>query len=202
MANFNAPYGLNPFGVQLNGTPSFGLEKGTFVSTNTQACGRGDGLQQLTTGYLSAVAAAGVVQSLWRGIFIGCEYFSTAANRRVVSQYWPGGGNLGDIDVLYVPLLNYPSPRIVAQAAGSGIFTRAMIGGNMEIAYTAPSASVRGGSSLVAVTATAATTATLPLRLVDLWSSVARPGTPGTDDTSANNWGIFEFNAAGLLGLA
>jgi hypothetical protein len=201
MANSNAPFGLLPIGVQNGGTPAYELVRGTFVSTNNVACARGDGLQQLTTGYLSAVAGTGVAASQWRGIFWGCEYFSTAMGRRIVSQYWPGSGNSGDIEVLYVPLMGYPPVKIVAQAASSP-FTRAMIGGNMEIAHTAPSATLRGGSSQVAVTASAATTATLPLRLIDLWSSVAKAGQPGTDDTGNYNWGIFEFNAYQETGLA
>jgi hypothetical protein len=200
MANTDSAFGFLPIGIQNNATPSFQLSKGLFVSTNNTACGRGDGLQQLTSGYLSAVTGA-VGQNLWKGIAWGFEYFSVAANRRIVTQYWPGSGNTGDVEVLYYPLDNFPSIQIVAQAASSP-FTRAMIGGNMEISYVAPSAVLRGGSSKCSITASAATTATLPWRLVDLWSSVAKAGQPGTDDTGNYNWGIFEFNSAGLAGLA
>jgi len=200
MANSNAPFGLNPVVIQNNATPSMTLSRGIFASNNTQVCARGDGIQQLTDGYLSAVTGA-VAQNLWKGIAWGFEYLSVSQRKRVVTQYWPGGDNSGVVEVLYVPLEGFPPVQIVAQAASSP-FTRAMIGGNMEIAYTAPSSVLRGGSSLVAITASAATTATLPWRLVDLWSSRASAGQPGTDDTGNYNWGIFEFNAAGLLGLA
>lgn len=200
MANSNAPFGLLPLGVQNNATPSMQLSRGLFVSTNTQACGRGDGVQILSTGYLSAVTGA-VAASQWRGIAWGFEYLNSALGRRVVTQYWPGGGNTGDIEVLYVPLMGYPPVQIVAQAASSP-FTRAMIGTNMEIAHTAPSATLRGGSSLVAITAAdGTTTATLPWRLVDLWSQRASAGQPGTDDTGNYNWGVFEFNAYQETGI-
>lgn len=200
MANNNAPFGFNPVVIQNNATPSMALQRGVFASNNTQVCARGDGLQQLTDGYLSAITGA-VVASQWRGIAWGFEYLSTALGRRVVTQYWPGGGNSGVVEVLYVPLMGYPPVQIVAQAASTA-FSRAMIGGNMEIAYTAPSATIRGGSSLCAITASAATTATLPWRLIDFWSSRAPAGSPGTDDASQYNWGVFEFNAYQETGLA
>jgi hypothetical protein len=201
MANSNSPFGLLPRGIQNNATPSFQLSRGVFADNNAVACARGDGVQQLTSGYLSAVAATGVAASQWRGIAWGFEYLSTALGRRIVTQYWPGSGNTGEVEVLYVPLMGFPPVQIIAQAEGTP-FTRAMIGGNMEIAYTAPSATLRGGSSRVSVTASAAATPTLPLRLVDLWSSVAPTGAPGADDTTNYNWGIFEFNAYQETGLA
>jgi len=200
MANTNSPFGFNPIQIQNNATPSMVLQRGLFVSTNTQVCARGDGLEQLTSGYLSAVTGA-VAQNLWKGIAWGFEYLSVSQRRRVVTQYWPGGDNTGDIEVLYVPLEGFPPVQIVAQAASSP-FTRAMIGGNMEIAYTAPSVTIGGGRSQCAITASAATTATLPWRLIDLWSKRAPTWPNGTDDTSNYNWGVFEFNAAGLAGLA
>jgi hypothetical protein len=200
MANSNAPYGLNPVVIQNNATPSMALQRGVFAANNTQVCARGDGLQLLSTGYLSAVTGA-VAASQWRGIAWSFEYLSISQRRRVVVPYWPGGDNSGVVEVLYVPLMGFPPVQIVAQAASSP-FTRAMIGTNMEIAYTAPSAVIRGGSSLVAVTAAdGTTTATLPLRLIDLWSSRAALGTPGTDDASNYNWGVFEFNAYQETGI-
>jgi hypothetical protein len=200
MANSNSPFGLLPLAIQNNATPSMALARGLFAANNTQVCARGDGLAQLTDGYLSAITGA-VVASQWRGIAWGFEYLSVSQRRRVVTQYWPGGDNSGVIEVLYVPLMGYPPVQIVAQAASTA-FSRAMIGGNMEIAYTAPSATLRGGSSLVAITASAATTATLPWRLIDLWSQRAPSGQPGTDDTGQYNWGVFEFNAYQETGLA
>ena len=38
------------------------------------------------------------------------------------------------------------------------------------------------------------TTATYPFRVVDLWSSMAPPGAPGTDDTSSYNIVIVQSN--------
>lgn len=201
MANTNAPFGLNPLGVQNGATPSFNLVKGLFASNNTQVCARGDGVYQDTNGYLSAIVGA-QAQNVWKGIFWGCEYLSAALGKRIVTTYWPGGDNSSqEVEVLYVPMEGYPPLQIVAQAASTS-FTRAMIGGNMEIAYTAPTAYTGRGKSNVAITASAATTATLPFRLINLWSQVAQAGQPGTDDTTDYNWGVFEFNGAGLLGLA
>lgn len=200
MANNNAPFGFQPVVIQNNATPSMALSRGVFASNNTQVCARGDGVQQLTSGFLSAVIGTGILANIWKGIAWGFEYFSISQRRRVVTQYWPGGDNSGVIEVLYVPLEGFPPAQVVAQAASSP-FTRAMIGNNMEIAYTAPSSVIRGGSSLAAITASdSAGAAGLPWRLVDLWSSRASVGQPGTDDASNYNWGVFEFNAAAIQG--
>ena len=97
-------------------------------------------------------------------------------------------------------LENNPAMRIVAQATSTK-FTRAMVYGNFEIDYVAPTAYTgRGKSNVTISSATIATTATLPFRLIDLWSSVAATGQPGADD-SDYNWGIFEFNSAQSTGI-
>lgn len=200
MANTNAPFGLNPLGVQNGATPSFNLVKGLFASNNTQVCARGDGLTQATSGYLSAVTGV-IAASLWAGIFWGCEYLSAALGKRIVTTYWPGGDNSSqEVEVLYVPLQGYPPLQIVAQAASSS-FTRAMVGNNMEIAYTAPTAYTGRGKSNVAITASdSAGGATLPFQLINLWSQVAQTGQPGADDATDYNWGVFRFNNTGQTG--
>lgn len=201
MANFNAPFGLLPMGVENNTTPSFALSR-IFVPNTIAACARGDGLQKAATGYLAPVTASGVTAIQWAGIVWGFEYLSAAIGRRIVTQYYPGSGATGDVELIYVPLgVAWPSVRLVAQAAASGIFTRAMVNANMDIAYTAPSATIRGGSSQVAVTAADATTATLPLRLIGLYSDF-NPNSPyGVDNAAANNWGVFEYNNSGTVGI-
>lgn len=202
MANTNAPFGLNPFGQQNGATPNFNLAKALFASNNTQVCARGDGLQFLTSGYVSAITGTGVAVSQWAGIFWGCEYLSAALGRRVVSTYWPGGDNSSqEVEVLYVPFENNPAVRIVAQATSTK-FTRAMVYGNFDINYVAPTAYTgRGKSNVTIASSTINTTPTLPFRLVDLWSSYAATGQPGADD-SDYNWGIFEFNSAQSTGLS
>jgi hypothetical protein len=201
MANNNAPFGLLPLGVENNATPSFQLNR-MFVPNTIAACARGDGLQKAATGYLAPVVAAGVTAIQWGGIVWGFEYLNASLGRRIVTQYYPGSGATGDVELIYVPIgVAWPSARIVAQAAASGIFTRAMVGANMDIAYTAPSATIRGGSSLVAITAADAVTATLPWRLIGLYSDF-NPNNPyGVDNASANNWGVFEFNNTGTVGI-
>ena len=49
---------------------------------------------------------------------------------------------------------------------------------------------------------THATTGTLPFQIVDLYSSIAPSGTPGTDDTSNYNIVLVTSNPDGAAGLA
>lgn len=199
MPNTNSPFGLLPIGVQIGATPSFQINR-IMIPTTTGVCARGDGLQRLATGFMSPVVAAAVGAISWSGIVWGFKFLSAALGRTVVTQYYPGSGSAtGDVELSYIPLgSSWPSVRIKAQATGTP-FTRAMVGANMDITYTAPSAILRGGSSQVAIAAVDASTLTLPWRLVQLWSDIARDG--GVDDTASFNWGVFEFNNAGIIGI-
>jgi hypothetical protein len=200
MPNFNAAFGLLPLGVQDNTTPSFQLNR-IFLPNTIVACARGDGLQKLATGYMGPVVAAAVTAIQWSGIIWGFEFLSSAIGRRIVTQYYPGSGATGDVEVLYVPIgVSYPSVKLVAQATGTP-FTRAMVNANMDITYVAPSATIRGGSSQVSVAAVDAATATLPLRLVSLYSDIAPNSPYGVDNASNFNWGVFEFNNSGTVGI-
>ncbi len=205
MANTNAPFGLLPLGVQNGGTPSFELKQGQFALDNTTPCTRGDGLVQLSTGYLSkataADAATGQAVANWRGIFWGCQYLSAAFGRTITTQYWPGADNSSQlVQVFYIPLNLYPAVQIVAQSDGTP-FTRTMIGNQFYITTAAPTLfGAWARSNTTIAMASVNTTATLPWRLSALWSSIAQSGTPGTDDTTNYNWGVLEFNGAGQAG--
>lgn len=194
MANANSPFGILPIGVQNNATPSFQTSR-TLVPNTTGVMGRGDGLQKAASGLLTPIVAAGVTALQWAGIFWSCKYQSAQTLRTVNAQYYPGSGSaIGNVEVYYVPIgTAWPALRVRAQAAGTP-FTAAMINSNMDITYVAPSATLRGGSSQVSIAATDGAGSTLPWRLVDLWTTIARDG--AQDDTSSFNWGVFEFAVA------
>src|SRR5215813_14171920 len=98
MANVNAPFGFRPI-RRLDGAALSGAFTQLKVANgDTNALNRGDCVKQLGTGYVT-VAAAGLTDHSMRGIFIGCHYLSSALGYNIWSNYWPGSGAVGDIDV-------------------------------------------------------------------------------------------------------
>lgn len=204
MANTNAPFGLRLLQRQNDATPSFGLgmDPLKLAQDNATQIAKGDALQRLATGYVTAIGAAAVVASQWVGVFAGCQYLSISQGKRVVSPYWPGGADtVQDADCQYVPLSGYPGARFVIQATSTN-FVFEDIGENCDVAYAAPT--IYGSwakSNLTLDKSTIANTATLPFRIVALWSQYAPAGQPGTDDTSNYNWVVVEFNAMQETGI-
>lgn len=202
MANTNAPFGLRWLG--FNGgsaAPTFGLIPGKFASNLSTKAYKGDGIQQLATGYQSPIVAAAVPASQWIGVFSECQYLSSAVGRRVVTQYFPGGDTSAEVDTIYVPLAGNPPQLFVAQTTLTPA-AFADIGATVDIAYQAGVAySGSAKSGLTIDMSTKGTSNTLPFRIVNLWSALSAPGAPGTDDASSYNWVVVRFNSEAETGL-
>lgn len=202
MANTNAPFGLRWLGFASgSAAPTFSLIPGKIAAANTKKFYKGDGVQQLATGYVDAVQAASVTASQWTGVFSSASYVSTAFGRRVTAPYFPGGDTAADVDVLLVPLISSPPQLFVAQTLLTSA-TFADIGRNVDVAYAAGTAYTGTSKSALTIDmSTNGTTATLPFRIVNLWSAFAAPGAPGADDTTSYNWVVVEFNSNQQTGI-
>lgn len=200
--NTNAPFGLRPIGLNDSpATPSFSIQTRKIAPGNTTKAFRGDGMQNLNTGYVSTVAAAAVALSQWTGIFWGCEYLSIAAGRPVFSTTWPGGDASGDVSCQLIPTNSLGVEQLFIVQATSTPFTFVDIGKNCDISYTLGTAfSAYSKSGLTLNRATIGTAVTLPFRIQGLWSDYERQGQPGTDNASNFNWVIVSFNATGEAG--
>jgi hypothetical protein len=104
------------------------------------------------------------------GIFLGCTYTDPTTKQKRFSQYWPASTAAGDAQA-YV----CDDPDTVFQAAvcssGTTIASgaRAMIGQNLAcLNNTGSLATGNSANALLAPTATPATTATLPIRVIGL----------------------------------
>jgi hypothetical protein len=207
MANTNSPFGFKWQG--LNGgtaAPTAGLVKMKISSgSDASQYGEGDPLKKLNTGYVTAFTKGTAVSQL-AGIFKACEYYNTALGRRVWSNYYPGSGSSGDVDVYVVPCIGTPNPQLLVQSAGAVAVGFGDIGQNTDILSgssttgTAVGGYYRSACSIDLV-ANFTTTATLPFRIVGLWSDVAAPGAPGTDNTTPFNWVLVEANGAQETGI-
>lgn len=186
MANVNAPFGFQYFGRLEGGSPTEGQTTRLIAAADTAAVGMGDPVTSLGTGYVTA-SAAGTTQI--DGIFLGCQYLSTAIGRTVNTNYYPGSGANGDV-IAYI--CTDPQATFLAQSNNTAIVF-ADIGANINFLAGTPN-STTGFSTASLNQSTIATTDTLPFRIVGLLSQSAPPGAAGTDNTSAYNQVIVTAN--------
>lgn len=93
------------------------------------------------------------------GVFMGCFYTDPSTKYPTYNQYWPEG-LVADDAVAYV----MDDPDVLMQMQSSGSLAQSALGANVPVVQTAGSVEI--GRSRNAVGA-AATTATLPLRVID-----------------------------------
>jgi hypothetical protein len=184
MSNPNTPFGFQEIGWNRGGPGVTGatIERKIAAGYGT-AIGKGDVVQSLATGYISR-SVAGVAGSNTAGIFLGCRYLSSSMKRIVFAPSWPTGDHAYDGVAIIAPIAGVPAKLFKVQTLLTGL-TIADIGSNIDIDVGTVNA--QGFSTMTVSAATLATTATLPFRVVDLYSSIAPYGVPGTDDTSNYN---------------
>lgn len=186
MSNTNAPNGFQYFGRLEGGSPTEGFTTRLIASADTAAVGQGDPVSSLATGYVT-LSTAGTTQI--DGIFMGCQYLSTAIGRTINTNYWPGSGANGDV-LAYI--CTDPQAEFVAQSNNTAIVF-ADIGANINFVTGTPN-STTGFSTSALDQSTIATTNTLPFRVVGLLSDFTPPSSGGTDNTSAYNRVIVSAN--------
>ena len=188
MANTNAPYGFR----QYSGTGSAPTyeQVAVQIAYNTTNIFFGDPVAPTNTGYITqAGSSGGSSDTQIAGIFVGCQYLSTAQKRTVWSNYYPGGTDpvSGTITGYIV---NDPNAKFIAQTSSAGA-TQTNI--NNTVGFTIGSGNTANGISAALVNmTTAGTDSTQPFRIVSL--VVDPPGVNGTDITSGYNSVIVAFN--------
>lgn len=184
MANTFAPFGFAE-AYRLGAAPNYQMQNRYIASGNGSPIYFGDPVVSLNTGYI-AQATAGTTQIA--GIFLGCEYISTAQKKQVFSPYWPGSDAVSD------PVAKIVSdPEMVFLAQGNGIITLAKVGGNMQFALGTGNATTGISGAYLDVSGTSdITVSTLPFKVVGLVT--APPGANGTDITTAYNYAYVTFN--------
>lgn len=159
MANTDAAFGLRPI-RRLDGAAWSGNHTTRRMLSSAGALNRGDVVQVLGSGYVQ-VSAAGVSTHVNLGVFVGCHYLSNALGYPIWSNYWPGSGAIGLVDVFVID-----DPNVVFEAqANAGNLALADVGINMDIVVNA---STSGFSKMALNDGTKAVTATFPWRMVGL----------------------------------
>ena len=201
MTNINSPFGFWHLGPNRGGPPlTGGIIERKIATANNTPIARGDLVQSLNTGYV-AISAPGVAVSQAAGIFVGCRYLSTALGQWVYRSYWPNGDHAVDGYAEIIPIAGVP-PQLFRVQALSTQFTLADVGNNCDISVG--SQSIAGGYGYSGMTldrGTIGSTATLPFRIVGLYSDIAPSGANGTDNTNPYNLVIVQSNSTQETGI-
>jgi hypothetical protein len=212
--NINAPFGLKPLGIMGGAPANFanGSLKNGILNTNATAIYQWDLLQMTSSGQLQQWSTGVAVSQAW-GVFMGCKYYSNSYKGTIFNNYWPGTTDAaaGSIEAFYIPFAMAPSTLWVCATDATGAAT-ASIGYNCDLTTVgATGSTVTGFSGAFINLSSTATTATLPLRIVDLWvnrmgniqSSTGTTGSqlfPGTL-SGGFNWVVVAANTYGTTGV-
>ena len=175
----SAPYGLKPVNL-IGGQVFAGATRQIKIASgyNTDIF-YGDVVRISSDGVIvketgtSTVTDTGIV-----GVFLGCSYTNPTTKQPLQAQYWPASTVASDA-VAYVADDPDQLFKVAAVSSGTTIafYGQTVIGNNVALVQN-PGSSTTGDSAVAMNGATAATTASLPLRIV--------AGVPATANSSGN----------------
>jgi hypothetical protein len=193
MANQDAPFGLRPLrsgsGSDLTGMQN----KYRIASGYATAIFQGDLVAVVTGGGIERVGAGG--SGLILGVFNGCRYTDPTSGKETFSNYYPASTSASDIEAFVID-----APHALFEVQSDEAFPVADLFGNFDIVATAGDSN-SGISRIELDTSTGATTATLPLKAVDISQDPEN-----SDVSSANTNVVVMINnhlfSGGTAGLA
>jgi hypothetical protein len=191
MSNYDAPFGLRPSRTSISSQQQ---NRYRIASGYATAIFQGDLVKVVTGGGIERVTASPGTD-LILGVFNGCNYTDPTTGKPTWSAYYPGGVAAADI---IADVIDDPNATFEVQADAA--FPVADLMGNFNIVATA--GDTTSGISRVEIgVSTGATTATLPLKAIDISQDPEN-----SDVSSANTNVIVKINnhlfSAGTAGLA
>jgi hypothetical protein len=162
MANKDASFGCKPVRMMGGAPYSGGQSRYRIASGATTPIFQGDLVTQLTAGVLGRHAASGTVPIV--GVFNGVSYTDPTTGEQIFKNYYPGSISASDIVANVID-----DPNVVFEVQSDEAFPVADLFGNFDIVEQSPVGSTLSGKSNAELdTSTGATTATLPLKAIDI----------------------------------
>lgn len=168
----SAPYGLKPVN-RIDGMAYAGATRQIPIAAGyATAIFFGDTVKLDTSGYL--VADTGTNNATPVGVLVGCEYVNSAG-QKVQGQYYPAAASTS---TNYAKAYVVDDPNVAFKAAivsaGTTMATvgRAVVGANMALVQNTGSTTT-GDSNVAVLSTSAATTNTLPVRVIDVVAETA-----------------------------
>jgi len=186
------PYGLKPINL-IGGQVYAG-------STRLMAINSGEGTSiffgdavKLTGGYITRDPADSAMTPV--GVFMGCTYTDPNSNQKVFKQYFPSGTVASDIQAYVVD--DYDALfKVAVVSSGTTIGQVAQTAVGFNAALVENTGSTITGDSLVAISATTATTNTLPVRIVDVVPDTRNAAGSYTEVIVKWNFGMHQYQTA------
>ena len=193
----SGPYGLKPVNL-IGGQVFAGATRQIPIASayNTNLL-NGDLVKIVSSGTLEK--DAGTTTATPVGVFLGCRYTDPNLGYELYSQYFPANTVADDI-VAYVA--DDPDQLYkVAVVSGTTVIAgvgRTVVGNNMSLVQNA--GSTQSGNSKVAVlSSSAATTNSLPIRVIDVVTETASAADTYVELIVKFNWGMHQYqNATGV----
>mgnify|MGYP003149468339 FL=1 len=173
MTNKDAPFGLRYVRNLQGNYNSSGQSRyriTTADQTNTTGIFQGDIVTQNTAGIVTRIARAdggSATSDIILGVFNGCFFTDPTTSKPTFSNRWPG--NAATDAVAFI----YDHPMDVFEIQADAAFPVADLFGNFDIVDNSGTGSTDSGISFMELdVSTGATTATLPLKALDISSDV------------------------------
>ena len=191
----DAPYGLKPINL-IGGQVFAGATRlMPIVSGYATNIFFGDAVALTTDGTL--IKDTGTTTATPVGVFLGCTYTSAPLGYKLNSQYYPASTVASDIQAVVCddPDTLFKVAVVSGTTVVAGVARSAVVGKNMALVQNAGSTTT-GDSKVAVLSSSAATTNTLPVRVIDV--------IPETVDASGNytevvvkwNFGMHQYNRA------
>ena len=178
MANKDASFGLKPVKM-IGGAPYNGGQSRYRIAANYgTSIFQGDLVAQVTGGGVEIHAVSGTVPII--GVFNGCEYTDPTTGEQVFSNYYPASTNASDIIAHIID-----DPMVVFECQADEAFPVADLLGNFDVIKTNSGSTKTGISGDEVDVSTGATTATLPLKVIDISQD------PNNQDVGSSNTNVY-----------
>ena len=187
MSSSATPYGARPVGtLSASGSFTGKVRHYGIASGYGTAIFYGDFVKLVAAGTVEK--DTGTTSLTPVGIFLGVSYTDPNTSQKTFSQFYPASTAADDIQA-YV--LDDPNVLFEMQADGSAAVTN--IGNNVAVVQTAGSTSIGTSKNAIDISTAATTTATLPVRIVDI--------SPKSDNASGDSFTdlVAKFNAGHIM---
>ena len=162
MANKDAAFGCRPVRMMGGAPYSGGQSRYRIASGATTPIYQGDLVTQLAAGVLGRHAATGTVPIV--GVFNGVQYTDPTSGEQVYKNYYPGSIAASDIIANIID-----DPNVVFEVQADAAMPVADLFGNFDIVDASDVGDEYSGRSNTELdVTTGATTATLPLKAIDI----------------------------------
>ena len=178
MANKDASFGLKPVKM-IGGAPyNGGQSRYRIASSYGTAIYQGDLVMQVTGGGVEIHAVGGTVPLI--GVFNGCSYTDPTTGEQVFKNYYPASTAASDIIANIID-----DPMVVFEIQADEAFPVADLLGNFDTIKTNSGSTKTGISGDEVDVSTGATTATLPLKVIDISQD------PNNQDVGSSNTNVY-----------